>query len=402
LISSKEKPQRVFDTIYAHTAVTDQLAKEISRQQLPSAILFHGNRYTARLSTALETARQLSCSQHGDPDCTCSSCTSLRTLTHPYTMTLCCRDHNGELAAMKDLLARKKDAKSRDAFIRTLRKVIGSYNNAFFEAATQAKKQDFTAAHEIDQMLTEMEDLDISSRLAEVLKLSEKSLKRIEKLNKGISKPLPVRHIRMIGTHLRNRGAEHNRIVILEGVDLMNEAAANSLLKILEQPPERCYFILIATSQHSVLPTILSRVRPYHFRDRESFDQQQVIGHIFQDTAGQYPDLDSYFQQKQGIDWRELEKMAEDYLLTAMKQRVTGDLHIQQIITQVAKKGLMDLFMRNLTNLLYSSYENNYITASAAQDILRMASDAKSRSEVYNQGDALMLETLYYRIAQIS
>lgn len=392
----------MFDSIYAHTALTDQLAKEISRQQLPSAILFHGSRYTARLSTALETARILSCSQNGEAECSCPSCTAFQTMTHPYTMTLCCRDHNGEVAAARDLLARQKNAASRDVLIRALRKGISSCNTAFFEAASQSKKQDFTAAHEIDQMLTEMEDQDISSRLNEVMKLGEKAVKRLGKLNNGITKPLPVRHIRMIGTHLRNRGAEHNRIVILEGVDLMNEAAANSLLKILEQPPERCYFILIATSQHAVLPTILSRVRPYHFKDRETFDQQQVIQNIFKDAAEQYPDLDSFFQQKQGIDWKELEKMAEDYLLTAMKQRVTGELHIQQIITQVAKKGLKDLFLRNLTGLLYESYEHNFISPEAAQKILRMASDAYTRSDVYNQGDALMLETLYYRIARIS
>jgi DNA polymerase-3 subunit gamma/tau len=392
----------VFDSIYAHAALTDQLAKEISRQQLPSAILFHGNRYTARLSTALETARILSCSQNGEPECSCPGCRAFRRLTHPYTMTLCCRDHNGEVAAARDLLARQKNAASRDVLISALRKGISSYNTAFFEAASQSKKKDFDAAHEIDQMLTEMEDQDISSRLNEVMKLGEKAVKRLSKLNGGITKPLPVRHIRMIGTHLRNRGAEHNRIVILEGVDQMNEAAANSLLKILEQPPERCYFILIANSQHAVLPTILSRVRPYHFQDREAFDQQQVIQNIFKDAAEQYPDLDSFFQQKQGIDWKELEKMAEDYLLTAMGQRVTGDLHIQHIITQVAKKGLKDLFLRNLTALLYGSYENNYVSPDAAQKILRMASDARTRSDVYNQGDALMLETLYYRIARIS
>ena len=49
--------------------------------------------------------------------------------------------------------------------------------------------------------------------------------------------------------------------LILEAQRLKAESA-NALLKILEEPPADKYFILTATSQESVLPTIISRCQP--------------------------------------------------------------------------------------------------------------------------------------------
>jgi DNA polymerase-3 subunit delta' len=51
------------------------------------------------------------------------------------------------------------------------------------------------------------------------------------------------------------------RVVVLEPADTMNIAAANSLLKILEEPPSSVYFILVSSRWRRLLPTILSRCR---------------------------------------------------------------------------------------------------------------------------------------------
>lgn len=49
------------------------------------------------------------------------------------------------------------------------------------------------------------------------------------------------------------------RVVIIDAVDEMNRNAANALLKILEEPPAKTVFFLIAHSLGQVLPTIRSR-----------------------------------------------------------------------------------------------------------------------------------------------
>ncbi|WP_172955052.1 DNA polymerase III subunit delta' [Sterolibacterium denitrificans] len=59
-----------------------------------------------------------------------------------------------------------------------------------------------------------------------------------------------------IGSHRHGR-----RVVILNPAEAMNPAAANALLKILEEPPASICFILVSDSWRKLLPTIRSRCR---------------------------------------------------------------------------------------------------------------------------------------------
>lgn len=54
-------------------------------------------------------------------------------------------------------------------------------------------------------------------------------------------------------------GIGRRRVYILEQADTLNESAANSLLKVLEEPPPYALFILLAPHAARVLPTIVSR-----------------------------------------------------------------------------------------------------------------------------------------------
>ncbi|MDW7650845.1 MAG: DNA polymerase III subunit delta' [Bacillota bacterium] len=49
------------------------------------------------------------------------------------------------------------------------------------------------------------------------------------------------------------------QIFILDGADLLTKEAANSLLKVLEEPPPASIFILLAENPSSLLPTVASR-----------------------------------------------------------------------------------------------------------------------------------------------
>lgn len=52
-----------------------------------------------------------------------------------------------------------------------------------------------------------------------------------------------------------------NRVVLISQAETMNPAAANALLKILEEPPASVYFILISSHWRRLLPTLRSRCR---------------------------------------------------------------------------------------------------------------------------------------------
>jgi DNA polymerase-3 subunit delta' len=63
---------------------------------------------------------------------------------------------------------------------------------------------------------------------------------------------------------LRAFGA--HRFVLIDEAHKMNASTANSLLKTLEEPAEGTTLILLAPSLTSVLPTIRSRLRVFHFQ----------------------------------------------------------------------------------------------------------------------------------------
>ncbi|MDT3735679.1 MAG: DNA polymerase III subunit delta' [Denitratisoma sp.] len=63
-----------------------------------------------------------------------------------------------------------------------------------------------------------------------------------------------------IGTH--RQGA---RIIIIQPAEAMNQATANALLKMLEEPSSSTLFILITNNKRRLLPTILSRCHTFNF-----------------------------------------------------------------------------------------------------------------------------------------
>ena len=56
------------------------------------------------------------------------------------------------------------------------------------------------------------------------------------------------------------------RVCIVDTVDEMNANAANALLKVLEEPPQRSLFLLLSSSPARLLPTIQSRCRKLALR----------------------------------------------------------------------------------------------------------------------------------------
>jgi len=70
----------------------------------------------------------------------------------------------------------------------------------------------------------------------------------------------PIDIIRRMIAHLAVRPSEADRqVVLLPGVDELQPAAANALLKTLEEPPGGSVLILTVRNPTSVLPTIVSR-----------------------------------------------------------------------------------------------------------------------------------------------
>ena len=76
-----------------------------------------------------------------------------------------------------------------------------------------------------------------------------------------------VDEIRKIAPFMRKTAAVDGgwRIVIVDDADTMNRNSQNSILKILEEPPEKSLLILVTHRLGALLPTILSRASVLNF-----------------------------------------------------------------------------------------------------------------------------------------
>ena len=80
-------------------------------------------------------------------------------------------------------------------------------------------------------------------------------------------KIISISQIREMGLTISSRPNEAKfRMVLIQTADLMNIQAQNALLKMLEEPPEKTFFILIAVKTSFLLPTIISRCRIIRFK----------------------------------------------------------------------------------------------------------------------------------------
>ncbi|HOX23876.1 MAG TPA: DNA polymerase III subunit delta', partial [Elusimicrobiales bacterium] len=87
----------------------------------------------------------------------------------------------------------------------------------------------------------------------------------------------PVRS--MCDSALRTAVSARHRFFIIDDAQTMVPAAANALLKLLEEPPQQLTWILLSTSPESMLATIRSRCQMLEFRPlSEEALEQALLG----------------------------------------------------------------------------------------------------------------------------
>lgn len=77
----------------------------------------------------------------------------------------------------------------------------------------------------------------------------------------GKKSQISVTQIRELGgfLELSSHNSDGLRIVLIHPAEALNQASANALLKMLEEPPKGVIFILVTHQPHRLLPTIMSR-----------------------------------------------------------------------------------------------------------------------------------------------
>jgi DNA polymerase-3 subunit delta' len=88
--------------------------------------------------------------------------------------------------------------------------------------------------------------------------------KKTAKASKTPSKEIKIDQIRALSDFMNvSTHRSGMRVVVLYPAEALNTAAANSLLKTLEEPPPNTMFLLLSNRLDRLLPTILSRCRKF-------------------------------------------------------------------------------------------------------------------------------------------
>ena len=88
---------------------------------------------------------------------------------------------------------------------------------------------------------------------------------------------IKTERIRELVRSFSQSGMEGNRqVFIICDADKMHVNAANSLLKVIEEPQSEIYIFLLTADEHLILPTIKSRAQIFHFRKNQAALQHQL------------------------------------------------------------------------------------------------------------------------------
>ncbi|MDR1443836.1 MAG: DNA polymerase III [Treponema sp.] len=268
----------MFENIIAQSAA-ERLMGDIGAGILAPSMLFYGPAASGKGTTALELGRVLSCEGKGAWNCPCPGCARHKMLLHPDLLMMGRRPFAAEIAASAAVL-RREPRHGRILLLRAVRKLLGRFSPALWEG-----DKDLAKLNPLIQALEDdLEGLEGMPEEGPGEKLGASIIKSALKLEaEGIAEFIPISQIRRAGYwgHLAPAGLR--KLLVIESADRMREEALNSLLKILEEPPERLTIVLCTSRREGILPTLLSRLRPYHFMRRDAPAEGELIRRVFRD-----------------------------------------------------------------------------------------------------------------------
>lgn len=102
-------------------------------------------------------------------------------------------------------------------------------------------------------------------------------------LIKPVNQVIKTERIRELVGQFSQAGIEsQQQVFIIEQAEKMHPNAANSLLKVIEEPQSEVYIFFLTSDEEKILPTIRSRTQIFHFKKQEEklillFEQMGLV-----------------------------------------------------------------------------------------------------------------------------
>jgi len=398
----------MFDNIIGQKNTIQTLRTELDEGILPPAILFFGPSLTGKLSTALELARVLTCEKSTAKwGCSCHSCALNRLLLHPDLLLLGYRDFSVEIAASAQAFQQTKSSASKFLFIRSVRKLLKRFDPLLWDVNNNKIKNNKSSLQEIEDfmdILSEQKDFTDhfpGERLKSIVLLCQKISGDFK------TKNIPIDHIRKAVYWAHISTSEANKIIIIENADKMLDSSRNSLLKVLEEPPNNVYIILLTSRKGAIIKTILSRLRPYHFVERTKEDTQVILNKIFKNDNKEVLTLNEYFLTWENCNPVLIKSLALKYIELVLSDNVQEPDIIEEmseLFDSGSVKTSFHSFTKELTHIFSKVLHKMHFEHVGFDQIEKWAyllRNTLNDYELYNLNPKNILESLYYKMKAV-
>jgi len=203
-----------FSEIAGQKEICNNLIQSVNNSRVSHAYLFTGPEGNGKLAIAIAFSQYINCINRGEHDScgVCPSCSKYQKLIHPdlhfvFPMVGIPLANNKKAEICDDLLPHWRECLNENPYIS---------QNIWYNKIGVENKQGIISVQESKQIVKKL------------------SLKSFESEFKTLIIWLPEK---------------------------MNQASANKLLKILEEPPQKTLIVLVAEEPDKIIPTILSRTQ---------------------------------------------------------------------------------------------------------------------------------------------
>lgn len=394
----------MFENLLAQDLFRETISRDISKGALPPSILFSGPRYSGKMTAALETVRVLNCRTKGAPwGCDCSACRSSRLLLQPHLLMLGKRPFYEDIAASVACFRRGDTAPARYMLIRNVRKLLRRFDPTLWEGEEKKISKGLKTVSDLNDFLLAIEpgkDPLPEKELEKGITFLEKSIPELEKL---IPATIPINQIRRISnwSHRGSGGVDHIKVVTIERAETMQESSRNALLKLLEEPPEDLYLIMMTERKRMILPTILSRVRNYSFVGRGAKATTEIVSRLYKEET-KAASLDDYFGHFRHSGENQLSEMADSFLRhLCQKERTFPSALFEKMEPADILNFYLELF-RILRIWQRRGWEGqSAIPLEVMEQWNRILREGYHSVETLNLNPLLILESAYYQMREI-
>ncbi|MEQ9763092.1 DNA polymerase III subunit delta' [Streptococcus sp. ZJ151] len=153
------------------------------------------------------------------------------------------------------------------------------------------------------------------------------------------------------------------QVVLIRGADKMHVNAANSLLKVMEEPQSQVYLILLVEDDNQLLATIKSRCQQFHFRknkqvimaDLEQMGLLRQQAALLSDVASSVSEARRLAEDAKVLQYLNLLERLVNLLVT---DKGKAYLEISRLASQLTDKDSQALAFQLLVSLLGQDLKN--------------------------------------------